>query len=116
MTKEETLIRNALLDILYEILLFDRKPNAELNSLNPILADHAHNIPLWLKRDSLNLAEIRNYYESERIYCIDKLIQSGFTDELKKFEPSWETPVPRLMLVLNKQTNNIEDISQYSAR
>lgn len=91
MIEEEKLIRNALLDILHEVLLVARKPSAEFTSIGHILADHAHNIPLWLKQDQLNYAELRNYYESERVYCSEKLTEAGFVDELKKFESHWET-------------------------
>ena len=90
MTKEEKLIRKALLGVLYEILLVARDPNSEFTSLSHVLADHAHNIPLWLKQDQLNSSEIEHYYESERVYCIEKLTEMGFADELKRFEPHWE--------------------------
>ena len=90
MTNEEKLIRTALLGILYEVLLIARNLNTELASIIHVLADHAHNIPLWLKQDQLNPAEIQHYYESERVYCIEKLTEIGFADELKRFEPHWE--------------------------
>ena len=77
-------VRSAFLDILYDTLLLIRG-HSTLSDLCSVLANHAHNLPGFLRRPCPAL--LRFYWETERPCFLQNMEARGF--KVSMFEEAW---------------------------